>query len=115
MKATLTISSRGLLALPAKMREAAGLRPQDNLIAETTPERILLRPAVFVPMSPGVASIAYGMPKGLMAALSDPSIPPDGHVLMMLAGFQIANSDVLKLSDYFTPLGVEIIETSWNI
>lgn len=68
-----------------------------------------------VPMSPGVASIAYGMPKGLTAALSDPSIPPDGHVLMMLAGFQIANSDVLKLSDYFTPLGVEIIETSWNI
>ncbi|MFM8766125.1 MAG: lipase family protein [Spartobacteria bacterium] len=68
-----------------------------------------------VPMSPGVASIAYGMPKGLTAALSDPSIPPDGHLLMVLAGFQIANSDVLKLSDYFAPLGVEIIETSWNI
>jgi len=68
-----------------------------------------------VPMSPGVASIAYGMPKGLTAALSNPSIPPEGHLLMLLAGFQIANPDVLKLSDYFTPLGIEIIETSWNI
>ena len=68
-----------------------------------------------VPMSPGVASIAYGMPKGLTAALSDPSIPPDGHLLMVLASFQVANPDELKLSDYFTPLGIEIIETSWNI
>jgi bifunctional DNA-binding transcriptional regulator/antitoxin component of YhaV-PrlF toxin-antitoxin module len=50
MKATLTLSGRGLIALPAKMREAAGLRPQDNLIAETTPEGILLRPAVTVPI-----------------------------------------------------------------
>ena len=68
-----------------------------------------------VPMSPGVASIAYRMPKGLTAALSDPSIPPDGHLLMVLASFQVANPDELKLSDYFTPLGIEIIETSWNI
>jgi bifunctional DNA-binding transcriptional regulator/antitoxin component of YhaV-PrlF toxin-antitoxin module len=50
MKATLSISGRGLIALPAKMREAAGLRPLDNLIAETTPEGILLRPAVTVPI-----------------------------------------------------------------
>jgi len=50
MKATLSISGRGLIALPAKMREAAGIRPQDNIIAETTPEGILLRPAVTVPI-----------------------------------------------------------------
>ena len=50
MKATLSVSGRGLIALPAKMREAAGIRPQDNLIAETTPEGILLRPAVTVPI-----------------------------------------------------------------
>ena len=50
MKATLSISGRGLIALPAKMREAAGLKPLDNLIAETTPEGILLRPAVTVPI-----------------------------------------------------------------
>lgn len=50
MKATLSVSGRGLIALPTKMREAAGIRPQDNLIAETTPEGILLRPAVTVPI-----------------------------------------------------------------
>jgi bifunctional DNA-binding transcriptional regulator/antitoxin component of YhaV-PrlF toxin-antitoxin module len=50
MKATLSVSGRGLIALPAKMREAAGIRPQDHLIAETTPEGILLRPAVTVPI-----------------------------------------------------------------
>lgn len=68
-----------------------------------------------VPMSPGVTSIAYGMPKGLTAALGDPSMPPDGHLLMVLASFQVANRDELKLSDYFTPSGIEIIEASWNI
>ena len=50
MKATLSISGSGLIALPAKMREAAGMRPLDNLIAETTAEGILLRPAVTVPI-----------------------------------------------------------------
>ena len=50
MKATLSISGRGLIALPAKISEAAGIRPQDNIIAETTPEGILLRPAVTVPI-----------------------------------------------------------------
>jgi len=50
MKATLSISGRGLIALPAKMREAAGMRPQDQIIAETTLEGILLRPAVTVPI-----------------------------------------------------------------
>ena len=32
------------------MRKAAGIRPQDSLIAETTPEGILLRPAVTLPL-----------------------------------------------------------------
>lgn len=50
MKATITVSGRGLIAIPAKMRKAAGLRSQDNLIAETTPEGILLRPAVTLPI-----------------------------------------------------------------
>lgn len=50
MKATLSVSGRGLVALPSKMREAAGIRPLDNLIAETTPDGILLRPAVTVPI-----------------------------------------------------------------
>jgi AbrB family looped-hinge helix DNA binding protein len=50
MKATLTISSRGVVTIPARLREAVGLRPDDQLIAETTPEGLLLRPAVTLPI-----------------------------------------------------------------
>jgi len=50
MTITLSVSGRGLIALPAEMRKAAGIRPQDSLIAETTPEGILLRPAVTLPV-----------------------------------------------------------------
>lgn len=46
MKATVTLSSRGVVTLPAKLRQALGLRADDQLIAETTPEGLLLRPAV---------------------------------------------------------------------
>ena len=50
MKATITVSGRGLVSIPAKIRKAAGIRPQDDLIAETTPEGILLRPALTLPI-----------------------------------------------------------------
>ncbi|MBA3724941.1 MAG: AbrB/MazE/SpoVT family DNA-binding domain-containing protein [Armatimonadetes bacterium] len=50
MKFTLTISGRGLITLPAKLRAALGLKPDDQLIAETTPEGLLLRPAVTLPI-----------------------------------------------------------------
>ncbi len=50
MRMTLSVSGRGLIALPAAMRKAAGIRPQDSLIAETTAEGILLRPAVTLPV-----------------------------------------------------------------
>lgn len=50
MKATLTISSRGVVTLPAKLRNALGLKADDQLIAETTPEGVLLRPAVTLPV-----------------------------------------------------------------
>jgi AbrB family looped-hinge helix DNA binding protein len=46
MKATLTINDRGVVTLPAKLRQAMGLRAEDQLIAEMTPEGLLLRPAV---------------------------------------------------------------------
>jgi antitoxin PrlF len=46
MKTTLTVTSRGVITLPAKLREALGLKADDQLIAETTPEGLLLRPAV---------------------------------------------------------------------
>jgi AbrB family looped-hinge helix DNA binding protein len=50
MQATLTINSRGVVTLPAKLRQAMGLKADDQLIAETTPEGLLLRPAVTLPV-----------------------------------------------------------------
>ena len=50
MKATVTITSRGVITLPAKLREALGLKAEDHLIAETTPDGLLLRPAVTLPI-----------------------------------------------------------------
>ncbi len=50
MKATLTLTNRGVVTLPAKLRRALGLRADDQLIAETTPEGLLLRLAVTLPV-----------------------------------------------------------------
>jgi AbrB family looped-hinge helix DNA binding protein len=50
MKATLTMTSRGVVTLPAKVRREMGLKPDDQLIAETTPDGLLLRPAVTLPI-----------------------------------------------------------------
>jgi AbrB family looped-hinge helix DNA binding protein len=50
MQATLTITSRGVVTLPAKLRQAMGLKADDQLIAETTPDGLLLRPAVTLPV-----------------------------------------------------------------
>lgn len=50
MKATITISGRGVITLPAKLRQALGLKADDHLIAETTPEGLLLRPAITLPV-----------------------------------------------------------------
>ncbi len=50
MKTTVTISGRGVITLPAKLRQALGLKAEDHLIAETTSEGLLLRPAVTLPI-----------------------------------------------------------------
>jgi antitoxin PrlF len=50
MKTTLTMTGRGVVTLPAKLRAALGLKPDDQLIAETTPDGLLLRPAVTLPV-----------------------------------------------------------------
>ncbi len=50
MQSTLTINSRGVVTLPAKLRQAMGLKADDQLIAETTPQGLLLRPAVTLPL-----------------------------------------------------------------
>ena len=46
MATLLTVSSRGVVTLPAKLRKSVGLKADDTLIAEATAEGILLRPAV---------------------------------------------------------------------
>ena len=50
MKTTLTMNRRGVVTLPAKLRRALGLNGGDVLIAETTPEGLLLRPAITLPI-----------------------------------------------------------------
>jgi AbrB family looped-hinge helix DNA binding protein len=50
MKTTLTITGRGVITLPTQFRKALGISAADQLIAETTPEGILLRPAVTLPI-----------------------------------------------------------------
>jgi antitoxin PrlF len=50
MKATVTVTSRGVVTLPARLRQVMGLRADDQLIAEVTPEGLLLRPAVTLPL-----------------------------------------------------------------
>lgn len=50
MKTTLTITSRGVITIPAKLRRALGLKADDHLIAEPTPDGLLLRPAIALPL-----------------------------------------------------------------
>ncbi len=50
MKTLLTISDRGVLTLPAKLRKELGLKGNDPLIAETTADGLLLRLAVALPL-----------------------------------------------------------------
>ena len=50
MKATVTVTGRGVITLPDKLREALGIKRGDQLLAEATPQGILLRPAVSLPV-----------------------------------------------------------------
>ena len=50
MKTTLTVTSHGVVTLPAKLRKVLGIKSGDQLIAETTPEGLLLRPTVTFPI-----------------------------------------------------------------
>lgn len=47
---TLSVNRRGVVTLPKSLRAALGLKPEGQLIAETTPEGLLLRPAVTLPI-----------------------------------------------------------------
>ena len=44
------VGKRGTLVIPAKLRRIFGIEEGSELIAEETPEGILLRPAVTVPI-----------------------------------------------------------------
>jgi antitoxin PrlF len=50
VKSTISITSRGVITLPAKLRQALGLKADDQLIAEITSDGLLLRPAVTLPI-----------------------------------------------------------------
>lgn len=50
MKVTLTVTERGTVTLPAKLRKEMGIKAESLLIAESTEEGILLRPAVALPV-----------------------------------------------------------------
>ena len=50
MKSKVTMSERGVITIPAALRQAFGLKANDELIVEETQEGILLRPALSVPI-----------------------------------------------------------------
>jgi len=50
MRDRVTINSRGVITIPAKLREAYGLKADDELILESVAQGILLRPSVSVPV-----------------------------------------------------------------
>lgn len=45
-----TLSERGVITIPASLRQAYGLKPNDELILEGTEAGILLRPSISVPI-----------------------------------------------------------------
>ena len=50
MPEILTLSSRGTLTVPAKLRRQLGLAPDQVLVAEVTAEGLLLRPHQIIPL-----------------------------------------------------------------
>jgi AbrB family looped-hinge helix DNA binding protein len=50
MKTTVTVTSRSVVRLPAKLRKALGIKAGGQLIAEITSKGLLLRRAVTLPI-----------------------------------------------------------------
>ncbi|MGB4258384.1 MAG: AbrB/MazE/SpoVT family DNA-binding domain-containing protein [Phycisphaerae bacterium] len=50
MKLKVTINERGVITIPAPLRQALGLKANDELIIEETDQGLLLRPSVSVPI-----------------------------------------------------------------
>ncbi|HEX5052480.1 MAG TPA: AbrB/MazE/SpoVT family DNA-binding domain-containing protein [Planctomycetota bacterium] len=49
MQAKVTIDERGALTIPAAMRQALGLEPNDEVLLEETEQGLLIRPVPSVP------------------------------------------------------------------
>ena len=49
MPAQFIINTRGVVTLPAKIRKAMGFQANDQLIADSTPQGLLLRPTTTLP------------------------------------------------------------------
>ena len=67
MRATLRLNSRGALTIPADIRRALALESGGSLIAEATPEGLLLRPALLFPLDDSDARQVHAA-----LALTDP-------------------------------------------
>lgn len=50
MTEKVTLTKRGVITIPAKLREAFGLKAEDELILESVEEGILIRPSMSVPI-----------------------------------------------------------------
>ena len=50
MQNKVTINDRGVITIPARMRDALGLKANDELIIEDTENGLLIRPAFSVPI-----------------------------------------------------------------
>lgn len=50
MQTKVTINDRGVITLPVALRQAFGLKANDELIVEDTAQGILLRPCITVPI-----------------------------------------------------------------
>jgi bifunctional DNA-binding transcriptional regulator/antitoxin component of YhaV-PrlF toxin-antitoxin module len=50
MRYVVTMTNRGLISLPARLRSALGLKGDDQFFAEIKPEGILLSPCVTLPI-----------------------------------------------------------------
>lgn len=50
MRAKATINERGVITIPAAMRRAVGLKPNDEVLIEQTEQGLLIRPVLSVPV-----------------------------------------------------------------
>jgi AbrB family looped-hinge helix DNA binding protein len=50
VQAKATINERGVITIPAAMRQALGLKPNDEVLIEETEQGLLIRPALSVPL-----------------------------------------------------------------